>query len=374
MRLTIVRVEKAAQFRKSGSRRVPLPERALPVADVFPEAWKVVENGSVVVLTVQPPEKKAQSTDSPAFYTSIRFTPLRGGASASPRKRIYMKLKMKLNFAPVVFAAGVSLAAGNSRADEQLFGFVRGAETLPKGRAEVYQFVTYRTGKDSGSYHAFDFDTEIEYGITDRLQASVAMVNHYINNTGVDGLDDMNKYQLGGVEFSTKYRLLSPFKDVVGLALRLEGGYLQRDEVGGLPQEEWYIAPELDLQKNFRDDTVIANLNLGAEWAWGKQPAEEYPREFSLQGGAGLAYRFAPNWFAGVETRVRSEWPMFEFDNFEHLAVFSGPSLHYSQKRWWVTLSWVYQVWGSEVDPTTVNKAYAEEVDHQVRLKVGFNF
>jgi hypothetical protein len=268
-------------------------------------------------------------------------------------------------------ALGVALAAN---ADEQLWGFVRGAETLPKGRAEAYQFITYRAGKDSGSYHSFDFDTEIEYGFTDKFQASFAVVNHYNYNQGVDGLDDSNKYNFGGVESSVKYRLLSPFKDVIGLALRLEGGYLVHDEVGGLDQKEWYVAPEIDLQKNFFDDTLVTVLNLGAEWAWGKQPAEEYPREVSLQGGVGVAYRFAPNWFVGVEGKARSEYPLFDLNRFEHLVVNVGPSLHYSSKNWWVTLTWVNQVWGDEVDPTTSGKAYAEEVDNQVRLKIGFNF
>jgi hypothetical protein len=190
----------------------------------------------------------------------------------------------------------------------------------------------------------------------------------------VDGLDDFNQFQFGGVEASSKYRLLSPFKDPVGLALRLEGGYLKRDEVGGLPQQEWYIAPELDLQKNYRDDTIVCALNLGAEWAWGKQPAEEYPRELSLQSGAGVAYRFAPNWFIGAETTVRSEWPMFDFNNFEHVVVYAGPSLHYSSKRWWVTLTGVYQAWGNGVDEPDNGKTYAEETTWKVRLKVGFNF
>ena len=35
----------------------------------------------------------------------------------------------------------VGSATTISRADEQLFGFVRGAETLPKGRSELYQFL-----------------------------------------------------------------------------------------------------------------------------------------------------------------------------------------------------------------------------------------
>src|SRR6185295_19171381 len=90
------------------------------------------------------------------------------------------------------------IGPGPANADEQLFGFVRGAETLPKGKAEVYQFVTYRTGKDSGTYHGLDFDTEVEYGFTDRFQSSLAIVNHYNYNKNVDGLDDFNRFQFGG--------------------------------------------------------------------------------------------------------------------------------------------------------------------------------
>jgi hypothetical protein len=166
-------------------------------------------------------------------------------------------------------------------ADEQLFGFVRGAETLPKGRSELYEFVTLRTGKAEGSYYGLDLETEIEHGFTDKFQASLSLDQHYFNNYGVNGdrdaLDDKNAYRFGGVTGSAKYRLLSPFKDPIGLAIRLETGYLWNDEVDGLTQHEFYLAPEVDLQKNFRDDTIIWDLDLGVEWAWGKQPAEQYP-------------------------------------------------------------------------------------------------
>lgn len=263
-------------------------------------------------------------------------------------------------------------------ADEHLFGFVRGAETLPQGKAEVYQFMTLRTGKAEGSYHGLDFETEVEYGISDRFQMSLSLEQRYIRNKDVngprDGLDDFNGYRFGGFALSGKYRLLSPFKDVVGLALRLEGGYLWHDEVGGLEENEYYINPEIDLQKNFRDDTIVCNLNLGAEWAWGKQPAEEYPREVSLKAGTGVSYRFARNWFIGVESTIRSEYPMFALNNFEHVVVYAGPSLHYSSKNWWATLSYAHQVWGDGVGEPHDGKTYAEETDHQVRLKVGFNF
>jgi hypothetical protein len=283
-------------------------------------------------------------------------------------KRTYLLLALSL--------AGTF--AYQAKADEQLFGFARGAETLPKGKSEVYQFVTLREGKDEGRYHAYDFETEFEHGFTDRFQASVSMENHYVSNHGVngarDGLDDFNGYRLGGFAVSGKYNLLSPFKETLGAALRLETGYLWYDEVGGLLQHEYYIAPEVDLQKNFRDDTIICNLSFGPEFAWGKQPAEEYPREISVQAATGVSYRFARNWFIGAESNIRAEYPMFDFNNFEHVTVYAGPSLHYSAKRWWATLTWTPQVWGEGVDEPNDGRTYAEETTQKFRLKVGFNF
>ena len=277
----------------------------------------------------------------------------------------------------VTLVAFLFLGASELRADEQLFGFVRGAETLPKGKAELYQFITLRTGKQSGTYYGSDFDTEIEYGFTDRLQASLAVVNHYFHNKDVPELDDSNRYRFGGFEASTKYRVLSPFKDPIGLALRLETGYLWKDEVGGLPQKEFYLKPEVDFQKDFLDDTLIVALNLGAEWAWGKQPAEEYPREFSYEvasGGRDVSLRHLPNWFAGVEGNMRAEYPLFDLYFFEHRRVFMGPSIHYAQKRWWATLTWNYQVFGKGVEEDFDGITFAEEARNVFRLKVGVNF
>ncbi len=279
---------------------------------------------------------------------------------------------------PMLLAVLAAVVAPGALADEQLFGFARGAETLPEGKSELYQFVTYRTGKSEGAYHSFDFETEFEHGFTDRFQASVSLENRYIYNRGVNGgrdaLDDTDRGRFGGISVSSKYRLLSPFKDPIGLSLRLEGGYLQHDEVDGLAENEFYIAPEIDLQKNFRDDTIVWDLNLGPEWAWGKQPAEQYPREMALQGATGVSYRFASNWFVGVEGSVRAEYPLFDLATFEHVVVYTGPSLHYSSRRWWATLTWECQAWGNGVDEPKDGKTFAEETDYRVRLKIGFNF
>ena len=176
----------------------------------------------------------------------------------------------------VVAVAGLTtlcLSARQSLADEQLFGFTRGAETLPQGRSELYQYVTARTGKDEGDYLGLDFETEAEHGFTDKFQASISLTQHYFNNYGVDGsrdaLPDSNQYRIGGLATSAKYNLLSPFKDPLGLAFRLETGYLWNDAVAGQAQHEIYVTPEIDLQKNFRDDTIIWVMNGSVQMAWG---------------------------------------------------------------------------------------------------------
>lgn len=259
-------------------------------------------------------------------------------------------------------------------ADEHFFGWIRGTETLPGGHLDFYQFTTMRTGKDAGTYRAFDFDTEIEYGITNRLQVSASVVNRYIYNKGVPDLDDTDSYRFGGVEGAVKYNILSPFKEKFGLSARMEIGFLRHDEVDGLREKEFFVAPEVLLQKNFLDDTLIFQANVGFELAWGKMPAEQYDHELAIQGGVGVVYRFAPNWFFGLEAHTRSEWPSFDLGNFEHMAVFAGPTLHYGARRWWATLSYGYQIYGHGVDENFANKTFAEEARHEVRLKIGLNY
>ncbi len=258
-------------------------------------------------------------------------------------------------------------------ADEQLFGRTRGAETLPAGKAEIYEVLTLRSGKDSGSYYGWDSDTELEYGVTDELSLSLDIIQHYFDVEGNEELGTFDYYKFGGVEVAGKYRVLTPFKDPIGLAFRLELGYLSHDDVGGFDQEEILVQPMVIVQKNFLDDTLILAFNAAAEWAWGKQPAEEYNKEVSFDGALGISYRFAPNWYAGAEARIRSEYPLFDLGFHEHTAVFVGPSIHYGGEKFWVTASWGYQAWGRGVDEPH-GSTFAEEAQHEFRLKVGINF
>ena len=119
------------------------------------------------------------------------------------------------------------------RGSENTFGNVYGTGTEPPGHGEANQWVTARLGKESGLYQAWDFNTEFEYGITDRLQASFYLnaARHEIH--GVPGIVDQNRFAFRGVQASVKYRFSSPDQGALGLALYVEPGYARVDRVGG---------------------------------------------------------------------------------------------------------------------------------------------
>ncbi len=273
----------------------------------------------------------------------------------------------------LVLLAAVAFG-GTAHADEQLFGYARGAETLPASHVDLYQFATLRAGKDAGTYRGWDFETEAEYGFTDKLQGSIALINHYFKTRDVPDLDDGSHFRIGGLEAAVKYRLRSPFIGGYGLALRPEIGFIRYDDVGGLLEHELLVGTTLIYQHNYFDDTLIFAANAGFDFTWGKKPAEQYDHEVLLDGLLGLSYRIAPRWFAGIEGRIHSEFPNFDLGTNEHTIVFAGPNLHYAAKRWWATLSWAYQVWGNGVDEPISHKTYAEETRNEYRLKIGLNF
>jgi hypothetical protein len=90
------------------------------------------------------------------------------------------RLNPTLNVLCAITVLGLT-PANALRADENLFGYTYGAETLPRGESELYTWQTFRFGKESGSYFGWDQKYEYEWGITDRLQASL-----YLNFNAVD--------------------------------------------------------------------------------------------------------------------------------------------------------------------------------------------
>src|SRR5438309_2361925 len=86
-------------------------------------------------------------------------------------------------------AALLGLSTTASAGDSP-FGYVYTTDTHGKGQWEIEQWVTQRHGQSRGDYDAWLLRTEVEYGITDKLQTSLyanyGHVSALHNQTGGD--------------------------------------------------------------------------------------------------------------------------------------------------------------------------------------------
>ena len=280
-------------------------------------------------------------------------------------------------------AAFAAAALSAARADENFFGYTYGAETLPKGKWEAYSWTTARLGKGQGQYAGFDFQQEIEYGITDRLQMSLYFTERYHSYSGGAVEEDgaarrLHRFAYDGNQLEFKYNLLSPFKDAIGLALYVEPRYSLIEKGPGDKVLEWEIETKAILQKNFLDDQLITALNITTEFAWNRpRPSggQGFDTELVAEVTGGISYRVAPRWFAGVEARYETAFPNMNLHDQESWAFFAGPALHYGGERWWATLTWLPQITGDAPGSERSARLDLEHHERQeIRLKFGYDF
>lgn len=255
------------------------------------------------------------------------------------------------------------------QADENLWGYVYGSETLPVGATESYLWLTNRRGKADGDYSAYDYQIELEHGFTDRFQSSFYLTGSTHDHSGVTGLSDTDRTTLDGAKVSFKYAFLSPYKDGIGFALYAEPGYSRTKRVSGESFKKHELELKALLQKNFLDDQLIAAYNLTWEFEREEQSGV-VESELEVVHSAGLSWRFAPAWYTGLELQHHSAYP--GFDTQEYAVWSAGPNIHYGGKQWWATLTWLPQISGR---PDTKSGL---ELDHnerqEIRLKLGYDF
>lgn len=289
----------------------------------------------------------------------------------------------------VFVAAAVLSVAAPALAGESPFGYVYTTDTHPRGEREVEQWLTRRHGQSRGDYDLWQARTEIEYGITDRLQTALylnydhvsAFHNRADGTTGPgafvpDAADPDARYSRTFFQsFSSEwiYRLFSPYKDPIGLALYIEPTW-------GPDQRE--LETKLILQKNFLDDRLVwaANFTAAAEK---ERFHGEWEREGELELTTGLAYQIAPRWHAGVEYRHHRGYAGrgFAADKRVYAASFLGPSVHYASRNWWVTATFLTQIanakaYSDDARADVVDgRFYGEHHErNELRVKVGFAF
>ncbi|QSX41554.1 DUF6662 family protein [Shewanella cyperi] len=278
----------------------------------------------------------------------------------------------------------------NAQAGEDLFGYVKGAESLPKDAVELYQKVTVRDGKSIGSYQGIDYETELEYGYSDKfsVSASAKFMSLDAKGLSVDGYLPGDKnigFKTSGAELGMAYMFLSPAKDDLGLQASLSLDYDWVDKHSGYDKDTLSLEMGLQTQKYMLEGELVWVGNMAVEATYADRAAiNNLPEDFDwptdpemeieLKFGTGLSYRFAPNWFVSAEVLYETE---FETEvGQERWSWFAGPSLHYGSANWWATLTWLPQLagGGEQFDGQDTDLHLIEKTEQEIRLKVAFNF
>jgi len=284
----------------------------------------------------------------------------------------------------------VALNSAAARADENLLGYVKGAETLPAESREGYAILTNRHDKSVGHYDAWDLELDLEYGLTNRFTVSAGLLDRAVDTRGlrVDGYlpkDEDSGLSFAGLELAAKYNFLSPALDDFGLSGYWSLDYGTVDPHSGQDKTTLSVDSLLIAQKYFLEGQLIWAGNLGIEATYARrEEIDGLPEDFEwktdpemeieLKLGTGLSYRFAPNWFAGLEVVYETEYET-EVGQ-ERYSVFAGPSLHYGGPRWWATLTWFPQLTGGKegFEGQDRDLHLIEKTRQELRFKLGYAF
>lgn len=300
---------------------------------------------------------------------------------------------------PIAAAVVTALAfSGVAGADEALFGYVYGAETLPKGRLELQTALTHRWDKGRGHFAVNELQTELEYGLTDRLTLS-----GYLMFLGVDHRDafpataedgeplypDREGAFFRGAKVQLKYSVLSPYlNDGWGLAFIVEPQYVRRFRVDGAKTRQLELETGVLVQKNFFDDQLVLAYNglVARERRVLLEDGSAVEHEWEYTNSLGASYRVAPKWFLGLEARHHMDVlqnPDTGTYSKNQYSFFAGPTLHYGTKGWWVTATYLRQWRGNPPYARSVGEVVGGIDDHlhldeneknEMRFKLGIDF
>ncbi len=238
------------------------------------------------------------------------------------------------------------IAVRNVEAGARRFTYVYEATTSAPGTLEVETWATWKTSpREDRRFNAIDFRHEIEFGVTEHLQAAL-----YVADWGYREDPAANEhgfsYQDSAIELI--YNLTNPTTDLLGLALY--------GEVRGGP-EEFELESKVILQKNLGRFVMAYNGTLEAKWEGDR--LDERGGEFAQS--FGVSYEISPSFLLGAEILHEIDLP--DWSDASDSIVYGGPNISYRRGNWWATLTALVQL-----------TDLASEVDVQTRLIFGFSF
>ena len=214
------------------------------------------------------------------------------------------------------------------------------ATTAAPGGFELENWVTWQTHQpEDHQFNEVDFRHEIEFGLTNRLQAGIYLADW--------------KYEKSGFVYTDSaleliYNLTNPITDWLGLAAY---GEIKAGD------REFELESKLIAQKNLGPLVLVYNATSEAKWEG--RDLEERAGEFAQTLGA--SYEVTPRFLFGAEFLHEIDLP--DWSQAGDNIIFGGPNVSYRIGPWWATITGLAQL-------TRVK----DEPDLQVRTIFGYTF
>jgi len=257
-------------------------------------------------------------------------------------------------FLPCLTAVLVAAFALPAAADERKFTYSQEAKTLPQGSFEFEQWATHGWHRDEGTFWFWSIREELEYGITDRLSASVYLNFEIQHANNIPGLEDDTIFEFEGVSLEAKYKLTDPVADVVGLLGYIEVGF----------GEETEVEVKLVANKEVGQFAFVYNFIWEYEDAENELGVAGSPsriKGYLIENTLGASYALEKGWAVGAEFLARTAFD----EDFDKVGTgyFIGPNAHYAAKEWWITMTFLVR--------TNHQDAFEK---YEARVILGINF
>jgi hypothetical protein len=275
-------------------------------------------------------------------------------------KRRSQRVSRALGGLPCLAAVITLAAACPARAAERGFAFVDEAQLLGPGDAELEPWTTLRAGREQ-YYSDIEQRLGFEFGILSNFEGALAW---HGRSSAEDAPRDVegnlvrrNDTALAAASLALTYKLADRLVDVIGVALRAEGGY-------GPSQAAARGRLILDEQSRH----ALFALNLAGEHVWNQANASARWSGTDVELGVAAGYLASPLVVLGLEAVNTTRIDDGEITSSR---IHLGPSFGYASERYWFSLAVLPQVFAPE--SSTDESLDLEQGEYlRARVRMGF--
>jgi hypothetical protein len=206
----------------------------------------------------------------------------------------------KIRWTALAVVAGACSSSASASANPRPLPFTYNYETLPEGGAEVEQYVDLvpveAVSTTSGTnvwYTATQFQTELEYGVTDHLELAIYGALEPTPGDAYASTPDLTE----GTGLKERLRLRVADENVLPVDIALYGEVVEYET-------EFELEAKIILQKRIGNLRIAANLWAEREWYYSVNQ-----RDWVVNPTLGATYQVTPLVNLGVDSWLRAEFP-----------------------------------------------------------------